>query len=174
MMRSLLLGLVAGTLTYFAMGATEPAQAQVTAAPTTTVGRAPITGPVLAARNIDLQPIPSRIEHGVVSIRNTGTTISAPSIATVVCHLPGQGGGCGPDLPDRVMAAYEDPAYPNAVVVQIPAIQPGHVYSHTLTFWTLIDWNTGAYQFDFVADASATNNESNEANNAGSHVWNVP
>jgi hypothetical protein len=175
MMHSLMLGVVAGTLTYFAMAATAPAQAQTVQAPTTTVGRAPpSTVGGIVARTIDLQPIPSRIEHGVVSIRNTGTTASAPSIATVVCHLPGQRGGCGPDLPDRVMAAYEDPAYPNAVVVQIPAIQPGHVYSHNLTFWNLIDWATGAYQFDFVADAGSTSNESNEANNTGSHVWNVP
>lgn len=170
MMRVVIASLLAGTLTYFAG---TPAIAQtMQQAPATTVGRAPQG--TLVARVIDLQPIPSRIEHGVVSIRNTGTAVSAPSIATVVCHLPGQRGGCGPDLPNDVMADYEDPAYPNAVVVQIPAIQPGHVHSHTLTFWDEIDWAAGAYQFDFVADASSANNESNEANNTGSHVWNVP
>jgi hypothetical protein len=173
-MRSLMFALAAGTLT-FAAAAAGLAHAQQVQAPTTTVSRAPqssVGG--LVARTIDLQPIPSRIEHGVVSIRNTGTATSAPSIATVVCHLPGQRGGCGPDLPDDVMEDYEDAAYPNAVVVQIPAIQPGHVYSHNLTFWDEIDWATGAYQFDFVADASGTNNETSEANNTGSHVWNVP
>lgn len=169
MTRSLLAGLAA-TLTVLALTTAHAQTMQQ--APTTNVGRAPQG--TLVARVIDLQPIPSRIEHGVVSIRNTGTVASAPSIATVVCHLPGQRGGCGPDMPDDLMADYENPAYPNAVVVQIPAIQPGHVYSHTLTFWDEIDWATGAYQFDFVADAGATNNESNEANNAGSHVWNVP
>jgi hypothetical protein len=159
--------IAAAALTAPAHAQTVSAQPQLQAVPPAASGR-------LAARVIDLQPIPSRIEHGVVSIRNTGTATSAPSIATVVCHLPGQRGGCGPDLPDDVMAAYEDPAYPNAVVVQIPAIQPGHVHSHNLTFWNQITWATGAYQFDFVADASGTNNESNEANNTGSHIWNVP
>lgn len=176
MLRTFYVCIVAASISYFGLSmAAAQAQAQtVQAAPPTNVTRAPNASGVLVARTRDLQPIPSRIEHGVVSIRNTGTTASAPSIATVVCHLPGQRGGCGPDMPDDLMEDYEDPAYPNAVVVQIPAIQPGHVYSHTLTFWDEIDWATGAYQFDFVADASNTNNESNEANNTGSHVWNVP
>lgn len=127
----------------------------------------------LVARVIDLQPIPSRIEHGVVSVRNTGTAASGASIATVNCHLPGQEGGC-PEIPDAALAAYENAAYPNRVVVNIPAIQPGHVYSHNLTFWDDVDWPSGSYVFEFVVDAGATNNESNEANNAGSHIWVVP
>lgn len=173
MLRSMLAGVAAATITYLGLGCTDTAAAQqVTRAPTT-VAPTP-RGPIIVAQTIDLRPIPSRIRHGAVSIRNTGTAASAPSIVTVVCHLPGQEGGCGPDLPDDLMADYEDAAYPNAVVVQIPAIAPGHVHTHYLTFWNEIDWATGAYQFDFVADASATNNESNEANNTGSYVWNVP
>ena len=62
----------------------------------------------------------------------------------------------------------------DGLVVQVPAIQPGHVYNHTLSFWDNILWPAGAYQFDFVVDAGAANNESNEANNTGSHVWNAP
>src|SRR5262245_24692059 len=168
MWRALAAGLIAGTISYFGMASAHAQNMQ--AAPNTTVGRAG----VIVARVIDLQPIPSRIEHGVVSVRNTGTSASLPSIVTVVCHLPGQNGGCGPDLPDDVMAPYENAAYPNAVVVQVPAIQPGHVYNHHLTFWDQLGWGPGARQFDFVVDAGATNNESNEANNTGSHVWNKP
>lgn len=173
MLRSLIAGVAAATITYFGIGADASAQ-QVQRAPATTVARVPTGPPILTARTIDLIPIPSRIAHGAVSIRNTGTTTSAPALVTVVCHLPGQSGGCGPDMPDDLMEDYENPAYPNAVVVEIPAIQPGHVHTHYLTFWDEIDWATGAYQFDFVTDASATNNESNEANNAGSYVWNAP
>jgi hypothetical protein len=128
---------------------------------------------VLTARVIDLHPIPSRIEHGVVSVRNTGTATSAPSIATVNCHLPNQEGGC-PELPAAALAAYTNAAYPNRVVVNIPAIQPGHVHSHNLSFWDDLDWPSGSYVFEFVVDAGGTNNESNEANNAGTHTWVVP
>jgi hypothetical protein len=127
----------------------------------------------LAARVIDLQPIPSRIEHGVVSVRNTGTAASGPSIATVNCHLPGEDGGC-PEIPAGALAAYTNAAYPNRLVINIPAVPPGHVHSHDLTFWDEIDWPSGSYVFEFVVDAGAANNESNEGNNAGSHIWAVP
>jgi len=174
MLRAIVVVLVAGTLTYLGGAAANSAQAQVQQrAPQTTVAR-PQNGPILTALTIDLRPIPSRIEHGVVSIQNAGTSVSAPAIVTVDCHLPGQSGGCGPQPPARLMAPYEDPAYPDKVVVHIPAIQPGHVYSHSLTFWNAIVWPTGAYQFDFATDVSNANNESNETNNTGSHVWNVP
>lgn len=171
MFRALLAGLAAATITYFAMGNTAHAQV-MQAPPANNVGRAP--GPVITALVPDLQPIPSRIAYGVVSIRNTGTAASAPALVTVDCHLPGQSGGCGPQPSARLMAPYVDPAYPDKVVVHIPAIQPGHVYSHNLTFWNSIAWPTGGYQFDFVTDVANSVNESNEANNAGSFVWNVP
>ncbi|MBX3429863.1 MAG: hypothetical protein KF779_09795 [Hyphomonadaceae bacterium] len=127
----------------------------------------------LAARVIDLQPIPSRIEHGVVSVRNTGSAASSPSVATVNCHLPGQEGGC-PELPAAAIAAYANPAYPDRLTVDIPAILPGHVYNHNLSFWDDLTWPSGSYVFEFVVDAGAANNESNEANNIGAHTWVVP
>ncbi len=169
MTRSLLAGLAAAALTFSALGA---AQAQtVTARPPTSVG--PAASGRLTARAPDLVPIPSRIEHGVVSVRNVGSAASAPSVITVNCHLPGEEGGCV-DVPDRLIAPYEDGAFPNMLVVQVPAIQPGHVYNHTLTFWDDIVWPSGSYQFDFAADASNTNAETNEGNNTGSHTWVVP
>lgn len=127
----------------------------------------------LTARAPDLQPIPSRIEHGVVSVRNAGSAASPASIATVNCHLPGQEGGC-PDIPPAAVAPYENPAYPNRVVVNIPAIPAGHVHSHNLTFWDDVDWPSGSYVFEFVVDAGATVGETNEGNNTGSHTWIVP
>jgi hypothetical protein len=155
MMRALLVGLIAGTLTYFGGMATASGQGG------------------LVARSPDLIPIPSRIEHGVVSVRNVGSAASAPSVVTVNCHVPGQRGGCV-DIPDRLIAPYEDGAFPNRLVVHVPALQPGQVFNHHLTFWNEVDWPAGAYQFDYVADAGAANAESNEGNNTGSHVWNVP
>lgn len=125
------------------------------------------------AHVIDLRPIPSRIEHGVVAVRNTGTATSVASIATVSCHLPNQEGGC-PEIPAAALAAYTDAAYPNRLVVNVPAIQAGHVHNHYLTFWDELHWPSGSYIFEFVTDASATNNESNEANNSGTHTWIVP
>jgi hypothetical protein len=127
----------------------------------------------LVARSPDLIPIPSRIEHGVVSVRNVGAAASQPSVVTVNCHLPGEEGGCV-DIPAALIAPYENPAYPNRLVVNVPAIQPGHVYNHTLTFWDDVVWPSGSYQFDYVADAGNSNGESNEGNNTGSHTWVVP
>lgn len=130
-------------------------------------------GRVVAA-SPDLVPIPSRIAHGVVSVRNVGTAASAPSLVTINCHRPGQRGGCV-DIPPRYEAAYTNGAYPNRLVVQVPAIQPGHVYNHTLPFWGAMAWPSGEdFQFDYVADADAANAESNEGNNTGSFVWTVP
>ncbi|WP_167755723.1 CARDB domain-containing protein [Vitreimonas flagellata] len=172
MMHTLFAGVAAATFLTFGFGYNDAAYAQqVTRAQPAQVG--PVANDRLVARTIDLHPIPSRIEHGVVAVRNIGTTASAPSIITVNCHVPGQEGGCV-DVPERLLAGYANPAYPNRLVVQVPAIQPGRVYNHTLSFWDNIVWPAGAYQFDFVADAGATNNESHEANNTGSHVWNAP
>ncbi len=129
---------------------------------------------VIVARTIDLIPIPSRIANGVVSVRNTGTAASVPTVVTVNCHRPGQNGGCV-DIPAAYLAQYTSAAYPNRLVVQVPAIQPGHVYNHNLPFWTEMDWPSGVdFQFDYVVDPANTNNETNEANNTGSHVWEAP
>lgn len=141
---------------------------QPTIAPTT-------RGPgVIVARTIDLIPIPSRIANGVVSVRNTGTAASVPTVVTINCHRPGQNGGCV-DIPAAYLAQYTSAAYPNRLVVQVPAIQPGHVYNHNLPFWAEMDWPSGEdFQFDYVVDPANTNNETNEANNTGSHVWEAP
>jgi hypothetical protein len=109
----------------------------------------------------------------MVSVRNAGSAASVASVATVNCHLPSQEGGC-PEIPDPALAAYTNALYPNRLVVNIPAIPAGHVYSHNLTFWDAIDWPSGSYVFEFVVDAGNTNAEINEANNTGSHTWVVP
>lgn len=127
----------------------------------------------LIAASPDLHPIPSRIEHGVIAVRNAGSAASAPSIVTVNCHQPGQEGGCA-DLPPRCEARYANPAFPNVLAVPVPALAPGHVHNHNMACWRALTWPTGTYVFEFTADASNTNAESNEGNNTGSHMWVVP
>lgn len=109
----------------------------------------------LVAASPDLQPIPSRITHGVVSVRNAGNAASGRSIATLNCHLPNQRGGC-PDIPPRLAAPYENGLYPNRVTVNIPAIPAGHVHSHHLSFWDALNWPSGSYVFEFAVDAGGT------------------
>jgi hypothetical protein len=173
MFRTLYVGLVAVTAVYFGLSAAT-AHAQVRAQQDRGA-QVQAQGPGrLVARSPDLVPIPSRIEHGVVSVRNVGTAASSPSVVTVNCHRPGEEGGCV-DIPAAYLAQYTSAMYPNRLVVNVPAIQPGHVYNHNLPFWEEMDWPSGeAFQFDYVADAGNTNGESNEGNNTGSHVWNVP
>lgn len=170
--RTILIGLVAASIAYFSISA---AAAQTQRLQTQSQRTQQIQGPnQLVARSPDLIPIPSRIEHGVVSVRNTGAAASQASVVTVSCHQPFQAGGCI-DIPAAYLAQYTDPAFPNQLVVQVPAIQPGHVYNHNLPFWDAMTWPSGqSFQFDYVADAGNTNGESNEGNNTGSHTWNVP
>jgi hypothetical protein len=174
MMRSLYIGLLAATIAYFGLSvATAQAQLRTTNEGAQRVEDA--QGPNrIVARSPDLIPIPSRIAHGVVSVRNAGAAASTPSVVTVNCHRPGQEGGCV-DIPAAYLAQYTSAMYPNRLVVQVPAIQPGHVYNHTLPFWGEMAWPSGeAFQFDYVADAGGTNAESNEGNNTSSYVWNAP
>ena len=169
--RALQIGLAAAAIAYFGLAFDVAAQAQPQRAQPQ---QARPAGPgALVARSPDLVPIPSRIEHGVIAVRNVGSAASVPSVVTVNCHQPGLEGGCA-DLPPRCEARYTNPAFPNVLVVNVPALAPGHVHNHNMACWRALTWPTGQYVFEFTADASATNAESNEGNNTGSHVWNVP
>jgi hypothetical protein len=133
----------------------------------------PLPAAKLTARAPDLYPIPSRIEHGVVAVRNGGSAASPASIVTVECNVTGRRGGC-PEIPRRFLRRYEDGAYPNKLVIHVPALPVGHVHNHNLAFWGAIAWPSGSYTFTFRADAGGTVGETNEGNNSGSHVWVVP
>jgi len=131
-----------------------PAQAQLT----------------LTAQGADLVPIPSRIVHGAVSIRNAGTAPSQPGVATVVCQPLTR----SPCAESPGLAEYTNPAFPNAAVVAIPSIPPGHVHTAYFGFWNGLSWASGNYQFTITADAGGSTGETNEGNNVGQHVMNVP
>ena len=51
------------------------------------------------------------------------------------------------------MAAYEDGGYPNAAVIQVPALQPGETFDHVLAFWGSLVWGKGTYELTLTADA---------------------
>jgi hypothetical protein len=118
----------------------------------------------------DLVPVPNRILNGVASVRNAGNAAAPPSLLTVQCQK--QGGGACAQSPG--MAAYENPAYPNRLVINVPAIPGGGVHNHTLRFWRDLAWLPGSYNFVLEADAAKTVMETNEGNNFGGAVLTAP
>ena len=131
------------------------------------------TAGVASAAGADLVPIASRLAFGEVSVRNAGTSAARPSVVTINCHKEGMRGGCA-EIPARFAPNYTDPAYPNRLVVHVPALPPGHVFNHSLPFWGGLVWASGTYDFDFVADAGGVVAESNEGNNTDTYVKVVP
>lgn len=124
----------------------------------------------------DLVPHLANPMNGTVVVKNIGTGPAGPSKLTLDCHKEGHvggGGGCV-DPPATLAAAYHDPAFPDKVTVSIPALAPGASYSHTLTFWGVLKWPSGKYDFTGVADAANTVAESNEANNTTTSTLTVP
>jgi subtilase family serine protease len=124
----------------------------------------------------DLVPQLANPMNGTVVVKNIGTGPAGPSKLTLDCHKEGHvggGGGCV-DPPATLAAAYHDPAFPDKVTVSIPALAPGASYSHTLTFWGVLKWPSGKYDFTGVADAANTVAESNEANNTTTSTLTVP
>ena len=111
----------------------------------------------------DLVPILSNPMSASVGVRNQGDTAAGPSHLTINCTKFGKfDGGC-PDIPG--LAAYADPAFPNRVVIDVPALEPNEIFNHDLAFWDDIDWPVGTYVFDAEADAGGVIAESNEMNN---------
>jgi hypothetical protein len=155
-MRSLVV--VTGSL--LLAGIVLPADAQQRSAP----AQSPQPTKPLAVKAPELAPIASRMLNGAVSIRNTGTAAAGASVATVVCQKIVGAGSCA-DSP--ALKKYENAAYPNALVVNVPAIQAGQVYTHSLPFWNSLKWDPGTYQFTVTADAGKQVNETNEGNNVG-------
>lgn len=117
-----------------------------------------------AAAQPNLAPLLNAPMNASVAVQNTGTTASGPSHLTINCTKFGKADGGCPDAPG--MAAYIDPAFPNRVVIDVPALQPGESFGHDLSFWNSIAWTPGTYVFDAVADAGNAVAESDEGNNA--------
>ena len=100
---------------------------------------------------------------GQATVANMGDAASEPSVLTITCQKTSGGmGGCAED---PGMAAYEDAAYPNAAVVNVPALEPGETFEHVLPFWGGLAWSTGTYELTLTADAGEAIAEDDEANN---------
>ena len=133
----------------------------------------PVPPPVIVAKASNLVPIPSRMQKGTISVRNTGSAAAGPFKVTVECNVMGRRGGCV-DPPRGEAAPYEDPAFPNKLTVSVPGLAPGHVFNHKIAFWDALVWPSGNYEFIVVADAGGVVAETNEGDNSGGTVLGVP
>ena len=102
------------------------------------------------------------ISGGEAAVINNGDAASGPSHLIIVCKKTSGPGGCAEDAG---MAAYASPAYPNAVVIDVPALEPGESYAHVLAFWDALVWPVGTYKLTLTADAGQEVAEDSERNN---------
>jgi hypothetical protein len=116
-----------------------------------------------AAAQPDLVPLLNNPMNATVGVQNVGTSAAAASHLTINCTKFGKADGGCPDAPG--MGAYVDPAFPNRVVIDVPALSPGETFNHDLTFWNAIPWVPGTFVFDAEVDAGHDIAESNEGNN---------
>lgn len=117
----------------------------------------------LTAKAPDLKPLVKSPFNGVVRVKNVGVAKAGPSVVTIECNKLGAGGGGCPEAAG--LAAYEDPAYPNKAVIQVPALKPGKTFTHKLGFWDSLSFGPGTYRFTVIADDGNKIAESNEGNN---------
>lgn len=122
-----------------------------------------IAGAGQALAQPDLVPQLNFPMNATVGIQNSGTSAAGPSQLTINCTKFGQADGGCPDTPG--MAAYVDPAFPNRVVIDVPALEANESFSHDLSFWNAIPWTPGTYVFDAEVDAGSDIAESDETNN---------
>ncbi len=142
------------------------------AAPPASIPARPNIPPVIVAKAPNLVPIASRMTKGTISVRNTGSAAAGPFKVTVECRNLA-GGGCV-EPPRGAAAAYEDPAFPNKLTVTAPGLATGHVFNHKISFWDGLAWPPGNYEFTVIADAGGAVGETNEGDNSGGTVMNVP
>lgn len=112
----------------------------------------------------DLVPDASSLAtNGQAAVTNLGDTAAEPSQLIITCQKTSGGmGGCAED---PGMAAYEDAAYPNAAVIDVPALEPGESFEHALPFWGSLVWAAGTYELTLTADAGEMVAEDDETNN---------
>ena len=111
----------------------------------------------------DLVPDSSNfLSGGEAAVINNGDTASGPSHLIIKCKKTSGPGGCAED---PGMAAYENAAYPNAVVIDVPALEPGESYAHVLAFWDDLNWPVGTFKLMLMADGGSEVAEDSERNN---------
>jgi hypothetical protein len=110
-----------------------------------------------------------------VRVKNVGKVLAGPSKLTIDCEkegVPPQIGGC-PILPISVASTYFDPSFPKKATVRVPALAPGATFTHTLSFWGVLQWTSGKYRFTAVADAAHAI-EGNIKNDVATSTLTVP
>lgn len=126
----------------------------------------------------DLVPVLTNPMSGTVAVKNIGAGNAGPSKLVLTCKkvsvTAAAGGGKCADLSDKDKAPYNDPAFPDAVTVKVPALAAGTSFSHTFPFWGGLVWKPGSYQITGKADAANAVAESNEANNTAVSTLSVP
>jgi CARDB len=116
-----------------------------------------------ALAGADLVPVTNNLAvGGHIGAVNNGDAASGPAVITIVCDEMGGSGGCA-DSPG--LAAYANPAYPNAVTINLPGLEPNESFDHALAFWDELDWDAGNYTLSVVVDAGNDVGEDNEGNN---------
>jgi len=121
---------------------------------------------VLSGKKPDLVPVVlgSNPFIGIFKVKNQGGATAGASKLVVACKKisghRGPGGGC-PDSP-ALTGLFDDSL--GGLVVSIPSLRAGQVYTARLSFGTL-NWKEGKYKFTFNADATHVVAESNERNN---------
>lgn len=106
---------------------------------------------------------------GTVTVKNDSGVAAGPSVVTIKCQrrkppVVGGGGGC-PEIPRTFMFNYANPAFPNALSINVGPLAPGAVFNHALPFFGGLVFPSGAYAFTTRADAGGVVAESNEVNN---------
>lgn len=118
-----------------------------------------------AAAAPDLVPILTAPQNGAFGVRNAGTTAAGPTLLLVGCNTTGSGPIC-PIVPPDLRATYSHPAFPyHALVIRVPALQPGERFDHQVLFWNQRCWPAGTYRIPVQADGADSESENDEANN---------
>jgi hypothetical protein len=100
---------------------------------------------------------------GTVRVKNIGDTDAGQAVVVIQCA--GLNGASCPDPAPADVAPYLDAAYPNMVVVDIPALAPGKQHNHVISFFGDLDFEPGKYSFAVCALAAGSWDESNFKNN---------
>jgi hypothetical protein len=116
--------------------------------------------PVLAGPDLVPQ---FNAKSGTVRVTNVGDADAAASWVTVQCTA--QGGGACPDPAPAAAAPYENPAFPNAASIAVPALGAGNEHAHVIAFFNDLVFAPGTYVFSVCADAGNAVAEDNERNN---------
>jgi CARDB len=122
----------------------------------------------------DLVPVLAHPMNGKVVVKNIGRGFAAPSKLTLDCEEVSTPVNACPDLPVSAAATYFDPAFPKNATIEVPALSPGEIFVHTLSFWDTFHWATGRYRFTALVDAAHVLSESNTKNNVAVSTLVVP